>query len=77
MIGPPPGCDDPRNGRVKDLSGQLARLCEELGLPYFDTYAALMTDAYPPFRLDMGGEEGTPTPRGTDAITPMPATGLS
>jgi lysophospholipase L1-like esterase len=43
MIGPPPGCDDPRNGRVKDLSEQLARLCGELGVPYFDSYAALMT----------------------------------
>jgi acyl-CoA thioesterase-1 len=42
MIGPPPGCDEPRNGRVKDLSDRLAALCDELGLPYFDSYAALM-----------------------------------
>ena len=42
MIGPPPGCDEPRNGRVKDLSARLKKLCGELGIPYFDSYAALI-----------------------------------
>ena len=40
-------------------------------------YAALMTDAYPPFRLEMGGHESAPDIAATDAITPKPATGLS
>src|ERR1700674_737098 len=34
MIGPPPSVDQPRNQRVKDLSGHLAKLCGELNLPY-------------------------------------------
>ena len=40
-------------------------------------YAALMTDAYPPFRLDMGGREPTPDSAAADAIAPDPAPGLS
>src|SRR5215210_6922176 len=40
-------------------------------------YATLMTDVYPPFRLDMGGREPTPNGAAADAIAPHPAPGLS
>ncbi len=40
-------------------------------------YAALMTDAYPPFRLDMGGQEPAPDSAASNEVTPNPAAGIS
>ncbi len=40
-------------------------------------YAALMTDEYPPFRLDMGGHEPTPGAAGADAMGPAPTPSVS
>ena len=40
-------------------------------------YATLMTDAYPPFRLDTGGREGAADSAQADAITPGPAPELT
>jgi len=40
-------------------------------------YALLMTDTYPPFRLDMGGHESAPDSAAPDTPTPKPALGIS
>jgi hypothetical protein len=39
-------------------------------------YATLMTDAYPPFRLDMGGDDPHPDAVPADVIGPEPAAGV-
>jgi hypothetical protein len=39
-------------------------------------YGSLMTDTYPPFRLDMGGDE-PPTATAADPVAPMPAPATS
>ena len=45
MIGPPPGGDQPRNARVKDLSESMDNLCTLLGVPYFDSFTPLLSSA--------------------------------
>jgi lysophospholipase L1-like esterase len=41
MVGPPPIDDETRNTRIMDLSARLNALCNELGISYFDSFAAL------------------------------------
>jgi Domain of unknown function (DUF4389) len=38
-------------------------------------YSLLMTDVYPPFRLDMGGQDPEPVASDADAATPLPSGG--
>jgi lysophospholipase L1-like esterase len=57
MIGPPPGDDQPRNQRVKELSEQVGKLCAELSVPYFDSYAALL--ASPVWGPSVNAVDGT------------------
>jgi len=45
MVGPPPGGDEARNARVEALSEQLGKLCAELKMAYFDSYAPLMASS--------------------------------
>jgi acyl-CoA thioesterase-1 len=57
MIGPPPGGDEARNVRVKELSVGFGKICRELALPYFDSFMAL--SASPTFVANTRSVDGT------------------
>jgi len=57
MVGPPPGGDTARNPRVEELSLKLAEICQELKVPYFDSFAPLLASST--FIADVKGVDGT------------------
>jgi acyl-CoA thioesterase I len=57
MIGPPPGADEARNTRVRELSNNIGKICAELSVPYFDSYEGLT--AGPEFVTDVKSVDGT------------------
>jgi acyl-CoA thioesterase-1 len=57
MVGPPPGADTARNGRVKEISASLGGLCGEIMVSYFDSFTQLL--ARPSFIADCKAVDGT------------------
>lgn len=57
MVGPPPGGDEARNGRVKELSAEIGALCAGLGVPFLDCVTPLSKS--PSWIADVKSVDGT------------------
>ena len=57
MVGPPAVNDEPRHERVSSISRELASLCAELDVPYFDSCSALGNSGL--WRRDIAEVDGT------------------
>lgn len=64
MIGPPPIADPERNLVIQELSAQFSLLCEELGVPYFDSFTPLNDSPSWHFALVEGGDGAHPNASG-------------
>ncbi len=67
----PRGMFDFNVGVMRDFVMGMNRWCYRVA-----AYATLMTDVYPPFRFDSGGQEPRPALAGAPVVTPTPAAGL-
>jgi lysophospholipase L1-like esterase len=64
MIGPPPIAEAERNQAIQELSAQYALLCDELGVPYLDTFTPLSASAGWQAAVAEGGDGAHPNASG-------------